>query len=80
MFGNNLLKQSVVGIALSVMCVSLSQAEVPDAEEMWKIIQQQQKTIEQLQQKLEQTDQKVDIAEKKVEETAQEVEVAVEAI
>ena len=80
MFGNNLLKQSVVGIALSVMCVSLSQAETPDAEEMWKIIQQQQKTIEQLQQKLEQTDQKVDIAEKKVEETAQEVEVAVEAI
>ena len=80
MFSNNLFKQSVVGIALSVMCVSLSQAETPDAEEMWKIIQQQQKTIEKLQQKLDQTEQKVDVAEKKVEETAQEVEAAAEAI
>ncbi len=77
---NSVLKQGVAGVVLSAMCVSLSQAETPDVEKMWKIIQQQQKTIEQLQKKLEQTEQKVEIAEQKVEETAQEIEAAAEAI
>lgn len=76
----SVLKQGVAGIVLSAMCVSLSQADTPSVEEMWKVIQQQQKTIEQLQEKLEQTEQKVEIAEKKVEKTAQEVEAAAEAI
>jgi phosphate-selective porin O/P len=74
------LRKGVVTIALTLASVSVVHAEAPDAEEMWKIIQQQQKVIEQLQQKLEQTEQKVEVAEQKVEETAQEVEAAAEAI
>jgi Phosphate-selective porin O and P len=77
---NSVFKKCVKGIVLSAICVSLAQAETPDAEEMWKIIQQQQKTIEQLQQKLDQTEQKIEVAEQKVEETVQEVEAAAEAI
>lgn len=69
-----------MGIVISITSVSSVYADVPNAEEMWKIIQQQQKVIEQLQQKLEQTEQKVEVAEQKVEETAQEVEAAAEAI
>lgn len=76
---NNFKKGLLITIA-GFIFVSSVQAEVPNAEEMWKIIQQQQKVIEQLQQKLEQTEQKVEVAEKKVEETAQEVEAAAEAI
>lgn len=67
-------------LALLVMCASSAHAEAPDAEEMWKIIQQQQEVINQLKQKLDQTEQKVQVTEKKVEETAQEVEAAAEAI
>ncbi len=74
------LKIGVISLVYAAIAVSSVQAAAPDAEEMWKIIQQQQKVIEQLQQKLEQTEQKVEVAEKKVEETAQEVEAAAEAI
>jgi hypothetical protein len=70
----------MLGLALLVISTSSAHAEAPNAEEMWKIIQQQQKVIEQLQQKLEKTEQKVEVAEQKVEETAQEVEAAAEAI
>lgn len=77
--GNNLKRGVITGL-LTMVFVSIAHAEVPDAEEMWKIIQEQQKVIQQLQQKLEQTDQKIEVAEKKVEETAQEVEAAAEAI
>lgn len=79
---NKRLALGLFTIALSSMYVSAAYAEVPDAEKMWEIIQQQQKMIEQLQQKLEQTQQKVAVTEQKVEETAEEVEVeaAVEAI
>lgn len=76
-FKNKLQK---TGLVASLLFASAVQAETPDAEEMWKIIQQQQKVIEQLQQKLEQTEQKVEVAEQKVEETAQDVEAAAEAI
>jgi Phosphate-selective porin O and P len=74
------MKKVAVTALLSIFIFTAVQAETPDADEMWKIIQQQQKVIEQLQQKLEQTEQKVEVAEKKVEETAQEVEAAAEAI
>jgi phosphate-selective porin O/P len=80
MLYGNLFRQWFIGVILTVGCVSITHADAPDAEEMWKIIQQQQKIIEQLQLKLEQTDQKIEVASKKVEETAEEVEVAVEAI
>lgn len=76
----HLLNKSALTILLSVFFITTAQAETPDAEEMWKIIQQQQKVIEQLQQKLELTEQKVDVAEKRVEETAQGFEAAAEAI
>ncbi len=66
--------------ALMVALSPTAYSETPDAEEMWKIIQQQQKVIEQLQKKLEQTEEKVQVTEQKVEETAQEVEAAAEAI
>jgi hypothetical protein len=69
-----------LGLIAGFMFITSVQAEAPDAEEMWKIIQQQQKVIEQLQQKLEQTEQKVEVAEQKVEATAQEVEAAADAI
>ena len=55
-------------------------AETPSAEEMWKIIQQQQQIIESLQQKLATTEKKVDVAEQKVAETQLEVEAAADAI
>ncbi len=74
------LKNSLMTIISSTLFVTLVQAETPDADEMWKIIQQQQKIIEQLQQKLDKTEKKVEIAEKKVEATAQEVEAAADAI
>ena len=74
------IKKWFIGLAISALCISTAHADVPNAEEMWKIIQQQQKVIEQLQQKLEKTEQKVEVAEQKVEETAQEVEAAAEAI
>lgn len=80
MLSNSVFKNSLSFIALTAMCVSVTQAETPNAEEMWKIIQQQQKMIDQLQQKLEQTEQKVEVAEQKVEATAEEVEAAAEAI
>ena len=70
----------MLGLAIFTLSITSVYAETPDAEEMWKIIQQQQKIIEQLQQKLEQTNQKVEVAEQKVEETAQEVEAAADAI
>jgi Phosphate-selective porin O and P len=71
--------RGIVGFVMASF-LSSAHAEAPDADEMWKIIQQQQKVIEQLQQKLEQTDKKVEVAEQKVEETAQEVEAAADAI
>ncbi len=74
------LNKSVLTVLLSAFFISAAQAEAPDAEEMWKIIQQQQKVIEQLQQKLDLTEEKVELAEKKVEETAQGFEAAAEAI
>lgn len=80
MLSSSVFKNSLSFIALTAMCVSVTQAETPNAEEMWKIIQQQQKMIDQLQQKLEQTEQKVEVAEQKVEATAEEVEAAAEAI
>ncbi len=73
-------KKGVMSLVITVMGVSVVNAAAPDAEEMWKIIQQQQKVIEQLQQKLELTEQKVEVTEQKVEETAQEIEAAAEAI
>ncbi len=73
-------KNGLIMMLLSTFIFSVVQAETPGADEMWKIIQQQQKVIEQLQLKLEKTEQKVGAAQKKVEETAQEVESAVEAI
>jgi Outer membrane protein beta-barrel domain len=76
----NFFKKSLIAIISSTIFITFVQAETPDADEMWKIIQQQQKLIDQLQQKLEKTEQKVEVAEKKVEETAQEVEAAAEAI
>jgi len=76
---NSLFKKGIVLISSAIIITSV-QAETPDADEMWKIIQQQQKVIEQLQQKLEQTEQKVEVAEKKVEETVQEVEAATDAM
>jgi phosphate-selective porin O/P len=77
---SGVIKNCVLGSVVGIAFVLSAQAETPDTEEMWKIIQQQQKIIEQLQQKLEQTDQKVEVAEKKVEEATQEVEAAAEAI
>lgn len=77
---NKFFRNSLIIILSSGFLSTLAQAETPDADEMWKIIQQQQKVIEQLQQKLEKTEEKVEVAEKKVEETAQEVEAAAEAI
>ena len=76
----NIFRQGFIGLVITAISVSITHAEAPDAEEMWKIIQQQQKMIEQLQKKLEQTEQKVVVTEKKVEETAQEMEAAAEAI
>lgn len=75
-----IIGRGLMGMMMSAFCISQVYAEVPDAEETWKIIQQQQKMIEQLQQKLEQTEQKVAVTEQKVEETAEDIEAAVEAI
>ncbi|GJM04963.1 MAG: hypothetical protein DHS20C09_09540 [marine bacterium B5-7] len=73
-------KSGFIMLLANTFFFSLAHAETPGADEMWKIIQQQQKIIEQLQQKLEKTEQKVEVAEQKVEATAQEVEAAAEAI
>ncbi len=51
-------------------------ATAPDAEEMWRIIQQQQKTIEQLQARLSETQDQVEETAEAVEITADAVEVA----
>ncbi|MDB9751829.1 hypothetical protein OAB56_02335 [Gammaproteobacteria bacterium] len=61
------------------ICAS-AQAATPDADQMWKMIQQQQLVIDELKKKLEKTDQKVEVTEKKVEETALEVEAATDAM
>lgn len=74
------IKKWGIGLVISSLCTSVVNAETPNAEEMWKIIQQQQKVIEQLQQKLELTEEKIKVAEKKADQTAQEVEAAAEAI
>ena len=67
-------KQLGLFMAFSALTFSThSLAETPDAEQMWKIIQQQQQIIEELQQKLNMTEQKVQVTEQKVEETKQEV-------
>lgn len=75
-----LMKKVAVTMILSTFFTSAVHAETPDADEMWKIIQQQQKIIEQLQQKLEVTEQKIEVAEQKVEVTEQKVEATAEAI
>ena len=77
---NKFFRCGFIILLVNTFFFSLAHAETPDADEMWKIIQQQQKIIEQLQQKLEKTEQKVEVAEQKVEATAQEVEAAAEAI
>jgi len=48
--------------------------DMPDREEMWKIIQQQQQQIEELRGKIEKTVQKVEATDKKVEATGTAVE------
>ena len=53
-------------------------AATPDAEEMWRIIQQQQKTIEQLQTKLSATQEKIEETAAAIEITADAVEVVTE--
>lgn len=50
--------------------VGHASAQTPTAEEMWKIIQQQQATIESLQAKLNETDQKVEAAGEMIEEAS----------
>ena len=77
---NKFFRCGFIILLVNTFFFPLAHAETPDADEMWKIIQQQQKIIEQLQQKLEKTEQKVEVAEQKVEATAQEVEAAAEAI
>lgn len=75
------IKRIIASVAIGIgFMSSITMAETPDAEEMWRIIQKQQQIIEQLQRKLEQTEQKVDVANKKVDDTVQEVEAATEAI
>jgi len=73
--------------ALAVRSGGSHAAEVPTAEQMWAIIQQQQKTIEELKAKLETTEGTVqatrkEVAEtgKRVEETDQKVEATVEKV
>jgi len=61
------------------ICAS-AQAETPDADQMWKMIQEQQSVIDELKKKLEMTEQKVEVTEKKVDETAAEVEAATDAM
>ena len=51
----------------SVIAVSQASAQTPSAEEMWKIIQEQQATIEALQAKISETDQKVEVAGEMIE-------------
>ena len=54
----------------SVIAVSQASAQTPSAEEMWKIIQEQQATIEALQAKISETDQKVEAAGEMIEQAA----------
>ncbi|MCG8324491.1 MAG: OprO/OprP family phosphate-selective porin [Thiotrichales bacterium] len=53
-------------------------AEAPSADEMWRIIQEQQKVIEELKAQLQKTDQKVVETREEVEAAAEAIEVAQE--
>ncbi len=71
----NKLLSSAMALALGLGLAEVALAEAPpSAEEMWKIIQQQQKTIDGLKSKLESTDQKVIATEEKVEANTEAVE------
>lgn len=84
-FGNSVLAGL---LALTVSApLGAADSKPPSAEEMWRIIQEQQKTIEELKAKLETTQSKVTATEekvvatdKKVEETAERVEEAASAV
>lgn len=63
----------ILGIFWSVPAAS---ASPPSAEEMWKIIQQQQKTIEELKARLEATDGKVTASQQRIESTEKQAQAA----
>ena len=76
--GGNVFIYTLIGIL--VFIPFYAGAETPTAEEMWKVIQQQQKVIEELKAKLEQTEHKIAVTETKVGETDKKVETAAEAM
>jgi hypothetical protein len=73
-------KKSLFLMLSAIFICASAQAETPDADQMWKMIQQQQSVIDELKKKLEMTEQKVEVTEKKVDETALEVEAATDAM
>ncbi len=78
----NILTRSCLLATLSLIAFSPVRADEapnpmdapPSAEEMWRIIQQQQRQIETLQRQLEATNEKVEQTDQKVAETDQKVE------
>jgi len=71
----NKLITSVIALVLGIGLTEVALGEEPPtAEQMWKIIQQQQKTIEELKAKLENTDQNVVATKEKVDANAEAVE------
>jgi len=71
-----MIKKKLLITAIIASGFGNAQAQTtPSAEEMWKIIQQQQKTIEQLQAQINNNTQQVDSQKQSVEQTAQAVEI-----
>jgi len=72
----NLTQITVMASAVALSWSSDGYAQAPSAEEMWRVIQQQQQLIEQLQDRLAHTESEVKTTAKTVEVTADAVEAA----
>jgi hypothetical protein len=71
--------KKVLALAVAGLITGTVQA-APSADEMWKIIQQQQREIELLKQQLKSADQRIETTTVKVQETSKQVEATAEAV